>query len=612
MATLPPEETLVQKRNRRGLRLLVVLMPFILLVILEIVLRLVGFGYPSQFFIPAKVQNREAFVENQAFTRRFFPSSLARSPQPTVIDARKPENTCRIFVFGESAALGDPEPAFGFPRMLDVLLNAHNPGSRVEVVNVAVTAINSHVIREIAADCAGHDGDIWIIYMGNNEVVGPFGAGTVFGSQSPDLAFIRASMAFKATRVGELFDELKRRIFRSDLPGSWQGMEMFLKQQVGESDLRMAKVYRGFDLNLESILRSGAQSGASILLSTVPSNLRNCAPFASLHSPGLTEFKKTEWERASEAAKSDEAAGNLSGAITNYTEALKFDREYADTHFRLARCLLASGKAGNALLHYERARDLDALRFRADSDINALIRKAAAKHSSDRIKLFDAVKFLSSKATSGIPGDEFFFEHVHFKFEGNYVIARGLAEQVESLSPQFFGEKASERASWLSADECAKRLAFTPWDQFQVIDEMVKRMEVAPFNRQLGSAERLKMLRARRAELQTALRPEAHDRSVRMYEEALKASPDDWVLHENFAKLLQAVGDAKGAEKEWRRTAELLPHSASVWYSLGSVLEAQGNGDEALACFQRASRLNPNAVVQARKHIEQAKSPQRQ
>ena len=45
-----------------------------------------------------------------------------------------------------------------------------------------------------------------MIYMGNNEVVGPFGAGTVFGPQAPPLPLIRGSLALKSTRTGQLLD----------------------------------------------------------------------------------------------------------------------------------------------------------------------------------------------------------------------------------------------------------------------------------------------------------------------------------------------------------------------------------------------------------------------
>jgi hypothetical protein len=47
------------------------------------------------------------------------------------------------------------------------------PGWLVEVINTAMTAINSHVIREIAKDCVRLGADFWVVYAGNNEVVGP-------------------------------------------------------------------------------------------------------------------------------------------------------------------------------------------------------------------------------------------------------------------------------------------------------------------------------------------------------------------------------------------------------------------------------------------------------
>lgn len=50
-----------------------------------------------------------------------------------------------MFVLGESAAEGDPDPAFSFARILQVMLRERYPGVRIEVINVAFTAFNSHV-----------------------------------------------------------------------------------------------------------------------------------------------------------------------------------------------------------------------------------------------------------------------------------------------------------------------------------------------------------------------------------------------------------------------------------------------------------------------------------
>src|SRR5439155_3900184 len=118
----------------------------------------------------------------------------------------KPPCIIRIFIFGESAAFGDPQPRFGLSRMLETMLELRYPAKKFEVVNAAMTGINSHVIRPLARDCVPAHADVWVIYMGNNEVVGPFGAGTVFGNQATPLPLIHALLALKSTRTGQLLD----------------------------------------------------------------------------------------------------------------------------------------------------------------------------------------------------------------------------------------------------------------------------------------------------------------------------------------------------------------------------------------------------------------------
>src|SRR5215472_6537342 len=187
------------------------LAPTLGLGLLELGLRLSGYGYPTAFLLPDNSGAKPFLVQNNQFGWRFFGAQMARTPAPIAISPAKPPGTIRIFVFGESAAYGDPQPRFGLPRMLESLLSLRHPGTRFEVVNAAMTAINSHVILPIVRDCARADGDIWVLYMGNNEVVGPFGAGTVFGSPTPPLSIIHANLALRATRTGQALESLSRR-----------------------------------------------------------------------------------------------------------------------------------------------------------------------------------------------------------------------------------------------------------------------------------------------------------------------------------------------------------------------------------------------------------------
>ena len=80
------------------------------------------------------------------------------------------------------------------------------------MVNTGVIAINSHVILPIARECARLQGDMWIIYMGNNEMVGPFGAATVFGRQAPALRVARLTVGIQRARLGQLLVDLVRRL----------------------------------------------------------------------------------------------------------------------------------------------------------------------------------------------------------------------------------------------------------------------------------------------------------------------------------------------------------------------------------------------------------------
>ena len=126
--------------------------PALLLGLTEGAFRLAGYGHPTSFFVASPHHENGALIENAKFAWRFLPPTLARASQPTLLRREKASATTRVFMFGESAAEGDPEPAFGMPRLLEVLLEGRFPGRDFEVINAAVTAINSHAILPIARD----------------------------------------------------------------------------------------------------------------------------------------------------------------------------------------------------------------------------------------------------------------------------------------------------------------------------------------------------------------------------------------------------------------------------------------------------------------------------
>ena len=400
---------------------------------LEVALRLSGYGFDPHFFKKLQIGGEDYYVQNDAFSYRFFPPENARNPGVLRMRAVKPPGTIRIFVFGESAAMGDPEPAYGPARYLEIQLRQKFPGTRFEVVNVAFTAINSHVIVPIARECAQREGDYWIIYMGNNEMVGPFGAATVFGRRAPPLPYVRLVTAIQATRTGQWFTALVRHFQHGGADrSSWGGMEMFINNQIPPDSPLRENVYRNFAQNLEDILKAGTRSGVKILLNTVGVNLRDCPPFAALPASTVSAADRAQAESLLKQAGALESTGDFSAAGNIYSQAAQLDSRDANLQFRWGKCCLAQNDLANARVHLQLACDDDALPFRTDSRLNALIQAAATKYQVSGVNFFDANDYLASQNPDALCGTETFFEHVHFDFLGSYELGSGVGATVGS------------------------------------------------------------------------------------------------------------------------------------------------------------------------------------
>lgn len=568
--------------------------PLIIVGVLELTLRLTGFGYPTGFLLPSENHGQKTWVQNNQFGWRFFGAQMARLPQPISISQQKPAGTIRIFVFGESAAFGDPQPRFGLPRMLEAILELRHPGTKFEVINAAMTGINSHTIVPIARDCASAGGDVWVIYMGNNEVVGPFGSGTVFGPQAPPLSVIRASLSLKATRTGQLFDSLAGAL-RPPPPSKseWGGMAMFLDQRVRADDRRMPNVYRNFEQNLADILKAGHESGAGIVLSTVAVNLRDSAPFASLHRPDLSTNQLADWDATVKRGVAAEEAGDLQGAWSSLHQAAQEDDTFAELRFRLGQCALALGHPEEAVKHYAAARDLDALRFRCDTRLNQVIRQEAADRVSDRILLADAERAFAEASPDNLPGADLFYEHVHLTFRGNYLLASVIAHQVEQLLPSTM---STAKSSWPEMFECAGRLAYTDRDVQLAVSEILGRLADPPFAWQLNHAEQVHHL----AELSRSLAPPGSPVSLQKAraacESAIARFPDDPLLYQQLAELKQAAGDQAGVAEEAQRSLDLLPGNPQSGLLLGLALAQQQKYEQAATAFRQIFELNSQDV----------------
>jgi len=500
-----------------------IFIPIVLLGIAEVVLRIFAVGFDPSLTVPCTIQGKPGSCYNLFFPAPFFPPGMIKTPQAYAIPADKPAGAYRIVVLGESAAMGDPDPAYGFSRYLEVMLREKFPSMKFEVVNTGSVAINSHVLLPIAKGLAWQHPDLFIIYSGNNEVVGPYGAGTALTSSGMSLPVIRASIFFRSTRIGQLLTKLGTQ------KREWGGMEMFLDKQVPASSPLMKYTYANFESNLRDTIAVARAAGARVIVATVATNLKDCAPFASLHREGLTQDALQSWSALVQQGSNLEESRDYQGALKSYLSALQIDDQYAELGFRIARVLWRLGDYTGARGHYSRARDLDTLRFRADSKINQINRAVAASTGAEVV---DAERIFDNESANGVVGSELVYEHVHLTPNGNYLLARSMFQEIVGRLAQSTGQPVSAN-DVPSQVECEQRLAFTEHDRTRIAREMLQRLQKPPFTNQLNHADQV--LRLSIAE---AAPGEGPDQTASEYHWAIRKMPDDRVLHYNFGLFL--------------------------------------------------------------------------
>ena len=615
--------------RKRLFGLVALSLPFLFLALLEAGLRLAGYGYDPAFFKTGRDESGQKFlVNNDQFTFRFFPPELARWPGAFKLAAEKPVNLQRIFIFGESAAMGDPQPSVGASRYLEILLREKFPQQEFEVVNLGITAINSHVILPIAREVAARgQGDLWVVYMGNNEMVGPFGAATVFGARAAPLGVVRLNLALQKTRVGQLAVSLMRHLGGKSKNATWGGMSMFLENQIPPDDVRRETVYHNFARNLRDIVEAGQDSGARVVVSSMSVNLRDCPPFGSLANPKLPTADKAQFDALYGKALSLQTNQRPAEAAQVFAQAAQLDPGFAGLQFRWAQCLLLGTNSASAREHFQRACDVDALPFRADTRINGAIRSVATEPAETNLVFCDIEKILAAATPDGVAGDESFFEHVHFNFDGNYRLARAWAEQIARVLPAEVRRKAT--TVWATQDVCESAIGLSDWNRMLVVSSVLSRMRLPPLATQFNNPGRAQVLLRELEEIkERQFQTNAAAKARAEFTAAVARAPRDNFLRENYGNFLKSIGDKPGALAEYSKISEQLPHDfhaglqaghllgelgrlteaeqllrrmaaqrpfqPDAWFELGVVLAAEAHYEAALEMFERVAKLHPS------------------
>lgn len=399
-----------------------ILIPFLFVGVLEGGLRLAGFGQSLPLWVTAD-QDGEWLRMNPTVSERWFFGDI-EAPGATFDPfraARRPE-TFRVVVQGGSSALGFPYFFGGaFSRMLEDHLQHALPDREVEVINTALTAVNSHTLRDIADEIVQIQPDLVLIYAGHNEYYGALGVASRVSGGS-NLA-VRAWLATREIRLVQAIAAVRDAVTRAPArtaPASRAGRttmaRMVAEHRIPlDSDL-LARGEAQLRRNLGDILSTYRRAGIPVLVGTLVSNERDQPPLVSGEpDPGV------DW-RAIEAATAQALETRDPGPLHALVDGVAVqDRSYGSGFFALGRAFEELGEPVAALEMYVAARDRDELRFRAPSRFNDLIRDVAAANG---VTVVESESAFRAASPDGIVGNSLITEHLHPNLTG-YTVLEG-------------------------------------------------------------------------------------------------------------------------------------------------------------------------------------------
>ena len=567
---------LESKIGKIGARIaLAVAAPALFFFLLEGFLAWTGWVQPMRLLQQVEHEGKIYWTTNQQYGSFVF--ERATAPQPSLIwtPAEKPAGVTRVVVVGESAAQGFPMPEFNLARILDALWHQPDDARRIEFINLTMTGINSHILREFAREVLVLDPDYLVFYAGHNEYIGPFGAASVFGGFQPSPRIIQLLIRLRRSRVGRLIvmisSSLENESATHHLP--WQGLDEFREAQIAFEDPVVQATARNWQRNVNAILDRAQRAKVPVLLVTPAVNLTDWPP---LGSQSAVLDRESAWE----AWRNDDLT-DLSSANQMYGMAQEMHLHYSVTE---------------AWPLYRFALDLDLYRFRADSGIRDGLEEIAKQreipHVDSDWQLHEGNPVFESDR-------RYFLEHVHLTFEGRVQVANTI---LEALAP-FLGKDGAMQT--MDSETIATDLLYTARSEFEMWSRIVDLYQYPVFQNQAGANTRVELMSSYLSHLQQSVDSMSSFAQVQeQYWRAIERRPWDVELHFTFA---QHALDARAPDEALNAIQAGLSHSprhlegllnlAHVQLSMAK-LDAADETLSVIASLDQMHRRYPNLAGQ--------------
>jgi lysophospholipase L1-like esterase len=448
----PPARAPLSSAKAAVFLIITLALPFVLIALLEIGLRVANYGGDTRAFVSPEVLGSRYLVPGANVGKRYFPQEkYPPSPPGDAFLVNKPVHSLRIFVLGESSAAGFPYPPNGaFARVLEDALADVLPHDTVEVVNMGMAATNSYTIVDLTGEIIDQKPDAIVIYGGHNEYYGALGAGST-ESLGSHPSFVRAYLKLQRLKTFVLLRNAANRMLRAVRGGrSTRDIEQDasrMESVVGNQRITLdSKVYRAgveqYESNLRTAIGRFRSHGIPVFIGSTPSNLRDMPPFGPSAIPP------------------DSSATFV---------------------FDSARATLPRDSVRAASL-FARARDLDVIRFRAPGEFQSVVQRVGKETGSVYVPVAEGFAAVSPYR---IPGANIFLEHVHPNQRGYVLIARMYYDAIARQN--FLGRKAdvSRFGGW---EKYTQGMQLTELDQriaYHTIQTVKTRWPFVPVSRQL-------------------------------------------------------------------------------------------------------------------------------
>ncbi|HAH22164.1 MAG TPA: hypothetical protein DCL77_00060 [Prolixibacteraceae bacterium] len=417
------------------------LLPFVLLILLEVGLRLLNYGNDLGLFVEDK-ENVNYWVMNPHASERYFTNN--ENATIGVFESFrkiKSPGTLRIFVLGESTTLGFPYMASAsFDRWLFYRLMHTFPNREFEIVNVSLTAVNSYTVLGFAKEIVNYQPDAVLIYCGQNEYYGALGVGST-SQLGGSRILVQSLLYVRSLRLVQLVENTYSKI-KSTITGPVVDSNQTLMQRMAakqEIPLNSSLYNNGivqFKSNMEDVCKLLSSKGIPVIISNLVSNEKDQKPFIS--------------------SKKDTTVS-------------------ADFQYAMAQKAYMLGNFASAKQKFIMAKDLDLLRFRAPEALNSVIASLPQKFPG--VFMVDSKKIFEDHSPHGIIGQETMLEHVHPTIYGYGLMSEAFYQglkQHKIITPELKSE--------IPFDQLQHQMPVTIVDSLKGAYQIMLLKEKWPFN----------------------------------------------------------------------------------------------------------------------------------